>query len=60
MDLVGMIWRGKAMWKDGSQVNDKVEFDTDSPLSIYGLAAPSFKFVDAEGKDTTCPYFNSW
>lgn len=55
----GFSWndmRSKAMWKDGSQVNDKVEFEAESPLSIYGLTAPSFKFVDAEGKDATCPY----
>ena len=55
----GFSWndmRGKAMWKDGSQVDDQVEFGTATPLAIYGLTAPSFKFVDAEGKDTTCPY----
>ena len=55
----GFSWndmRGKAMWKDGGQVGDQVEFGTTTPLSIYGLTAPSFKFVDAEGKDTTCPY----
>ena len=55
----GFSWndmRGEAMWKDGSQVDDQVEFGTTTPLAIYGLTAPSFKFVDAEGKDTACPY----
>lgn len=48
--------RGKAMWKNGAEITDQKEFATNAPLSIYGLSAPIFKFVDAQGKETTCEY----
>ncbi len=57
----GFSWedmRKKAMWKDGSEVTDEKEFGTKQPLRIYGLTAPSFRFVNAEGKDEDCPYLD--
>jgi polyhydroxyalkanoate synthesis regulator phasin len=50
--------RGKAMWKSGAEVADEKDFGTKTPLSIYGLTAPTFKFVDAQGKDATCEYLS--
>jgi len=50
--------RGKAMWKSGAEVADEKDFATKKPLGIYGLTAPTFKFVDAQGKDATCEYLS--
>lgn len=47
-----------AMWKNGAEVADEKDFGTKTPLSIYGLTAPTFKFVDAQGKDATCEYLS--
>ena len=47
-----------AMWKNGAEVADEKDFGTKTPLSIYGLTAPTFKFVDARGKDATCEYLS--
>lgn len=55
----GFIWndmRGKAMWKNGAEIDDEKEFGNKNPLGIYKLSAPRFQFVDAQGKDTTCEY----
>lgn len=55
----GFTWndmRGKAMWKSGVEIDDEEDFGNKTPLSIYKLSAPTFKFVDAQGKDTTCEY----
>ncbi|MEO5210156.1 hypothetical protein ABH064_25920 [Bacteroides ovatus] len=57
-DFVWNDMRGKAMWRNGKEVADKNDFGTEKPLSIYGLTAPTFKFVDAQGEDATCEYLS--
>lgn len=51
----GFVWkdsRDAAMWENGAVVSDSDKFGegVTNPLSIYGLTAPTFEFVNAEGE----------
>lgn len=54
----GFAWKdvdGRTMWKDGALV--KTDFtNVTNPLEFYGLAEPTYKFVDKDGKGIETPY----
>lgn len=54
----GFAWTdidGRTMWKDGALVT-KDFTNVNDPLAFYGLEAPTYKFVDKDGKDVETPY----
>lgn len=57
----GFAWkdsRDAAMWENGAVVSESDKFgeDVTNPLSIYGLTAPTFEFVNAEGETVEDEY----